>query len=142
MIKILLWIWQFPQNLVGFILSRFAIKVQEETFNDGSNNKIYFVKRLNNSGVSLGNYIVLGKVYDGHYQYKKCINHEHGHQKQSKMFGPLYLIFIGIPSLCVNIWNRKMHKKWQYEKRQKWYYSQYPEKWADKLGHVERYWGF
>ena len=125
--KILLWIWQFPQNIAGFFLSRGASKEEYEGIK-------YYIKPLFRSGVSLGNYIILDPVilrFRDSY-VKNSIKHEHGHQIQSLYFGPLYLILIGIPSLCGNLKSRYYHLT------REWYYNQPWEKWADKLGKVER----
>lgn len=134
--KILLWIWQLPQNIIGFILSRTGLK-----FPDSDVATFYYRKNFFRSAVSLGNYIIIDVCY---LEKRKSImyrtvKHEHGHQLQSKRLGPLYLLVIGIPSLCGNIIDRVFHKKWSSEKRSKWYYSQPWEKWADELGGVERW---
>lgn len=73
--------------------------------------------------ISLGWYILyMGTItLDG-------IKHEQGHQKQSLYFGPLYLIFVGIPSIFLYIWYKLFNKS------DEWYHSHYPENWADKLG--------
>jgi hypothetical protein len=58
--------------------------------------------------------------------------HEMGHSKQSRILGPLYLLAVGLPSVTVNLVARI------FKKNAAWYYSQYPEKWADELGGIER----
>ena len=144
--KILLFIWQLPQNIIGFFLTRKPVQTLNQfLLNDGKIIKVYFTKNVFNCGISLGNYIVLD--YDIYYkgclyrdrEYVYTVNHEHGHQKQSLYFGWLYLIFIGLPSVCGNVWDRVFHKKWKNRDRVKWYYSKLIwEKWADKLGEVNR----
>lgn len=89
---------------------------------------VYFYKKFFNSGVSLGDYIILARKNRDY----KTIHHEHGHQIQSRRLGPLYLIVIGLPSLLGNIYSRIFHKSAE------WYYKQPWEAWADKLGGVER----
>lgn len=119
---ILLWIWQLPQNIIGLILTIGASCI------DG----IYF-RELFNSGVSLGNYIIIDKDFIRLLRWNKTkIKHEQGHSKQSMILGPLYLIAIGIPSVIGNILFRIF--KWPVEK----YYKQPWEAWADKLGGVKR----
>jgi hypothetical protein len=54
------------------------------------------------------------------------------------ILGWLYLPLVGLPSIIGNIWDRLFHKKWSSDRREKWYYSRYPENWADKLGGVIR----
>ena len=135
--KILKFIWQLPQNLIGFIITRFSKKKINYLFNDNSNGIIYFNNNFFNSGVSLGNYIILDTVYNEN-AIQKTANHEHGHQKQSLYLGPLYLLVVGMPSATRNVIDRLFHKKWIYKERVDWYYGGFPENWADKLGNVER----
>ena len=123
--KILLWIWQLPQNILGFIVSRFSKK-------EIINGVTVYYKHLMHSGVSLGNYIIMDDRDDINYYYYPDVAHEHGHQLQSLYLGPLYLIVIGLPSVIGNLVSRIFHKD------SKWYYNQPWEKWADKLGKVVR----
>lgn len=122
------YLWQLPQNLLG-LLCVWLSKAKLD-----KDKSIYVAEYFFNSGISLGNYIILqDKLHDD-----ATIAHEKGHQKQSLYLGWLYLIIVGIPSISRNIWDILTHKKWSYEKRIKWYYGGYPEKWADKLGGVIR----
>lgn len=123
--KIILFIWQLPQNFLGFILSIGGVpfKNQDQT--------IYF-KRFFNSGVSLGQYIILDKVFKNTNYLHNTIDHEIGHSKQSLYLGWLYLPVIGLPSFFRNIYARI------FKKNEAWYYSGFPENWADKLGNVNR----
>jgi hypothetical protein len=129
------WVWQFPQNLVGFLLTRKYYMKSSRTTLDGRVT-IYF-KPFFRSGVSLGDYIILDKWYVGR-DCVKTVCHEHGHQKQSMILGWFYLPLVGLPSILGNIWDRLFHKKWTNQRREKWYYNRYPEKWADLLGGVIR----
>lgn len=134
--EILLWIWQMPQNIIGFILSRTGVK-----FPDTDGTAFYYRKHFFRSAVSLGDYIIVDVCYLGKRKsvMYRTVRHEHGHQLQSKMLGPLYLLVIGIPSLCGNIIDRVFHSSWSRERRNRWYYSQPWEKWADELGEVDRW---
>ena len=130
--KVLLWLWQLPQNLLGWFLSIFADKKHNYICNDGKEYRIYFMS-LFGSGVSLGNYIIFDTAYKTYIAILDIsVKHEHGHQKQSMYLGPLYLIVIGIPSVLGNIYSRLFHKE------SEWYYKQPWEAWADKLGGVVR----
>lgn len=126
--KFLLWIWQLPQNLIGLLLT---IGTYEYCV-DGI--KCHMKNDFFRSGISLGNYIILDHIHMriGRELLKRSARHEHGHQLQSLYLGPLYLIVIGLPSFIGNIISRIFHKD------AKWYYNQPWEKWADKLGKVER----
>lgn len=143
--QFLLWLWQLPQNLVGFLMTRKPIHTLDFTCNDGEVIKVYFTNNVFGCGVSLGNYVILDcSSYYFFVKYRdvyavKTVNHEHGHQKQSRYLGWLYLIVVGICSAIFNnLFDRLFHKKWANKKRTDWYYSRFPEKWADKLGEVER----
>lgn len=141
-VNFILWIWQLPQNLVGLFLAATS-REKMDFFIKKEPTKVYFSRLVFGSGVSLGNYIILDyhNYYSRRYTsyVKTTVRHEYGHTVQSKILGPLYLIFVGIISaLFNNIWDRLFHKKWDYEKREKWYYNRYPENWADKLGGVIR----
>lgn len=123
--NILLWIWQLPQNLIGFILSRFCVKYYDH----------YSREKFFNSAVSLGDY----RIFQENQITVLGLKHEFGHSIQSRILGPFYLIFIGLPSLIGNIWDRVFHKKWNAEKRYIWYYNLSWEKWADELADVSRF---
>lgn len=138
--KIIKWIWQFPQNLIGLIILALNNK-EEKEIRHVCGIKVCFVKKgVFDCGVSLGDYIILYDLYKyfPHDYLTNTVKHENGHCKQSKYFGWLYLLLVGLPSVCNNIRNRLFHRKWTNEEKEKWYYSQYPEKWADKLGDVTR----
>ena len=126
----LLYIWQLPQNLLGLLFlaytkisKRFECKMMT-TFTKGQ--KVYCIYNYN-TGVSLGEYIFLGSM-----PKMKDIRHEYGHCRQSRMLGPLYLIVIGLPSLLHCIFFQHDYS------RPNAYYEFYTEKWADKLGGVQR----
>lgn len=134
----LLYIWQLPQNLIGLILIGLT-KAKKHTALFGDQKINYYIAnktRFQWSGVSLGNYIVFANTKSA---TNNSIKHEHGHQIQSTWYGLLYLIIIGIPSFCGNIYDRSYHIGWKTSDRLKWYYSQPWEKQADQLGGVERY---
>lgn len=143
--SILLFIWQLPQNILGFLLSLTAKCKKTFVCNDGTVHTVYLTK-LCPSGVSLGDFIILG--YNFYYTFWDCswmesdikntINHEHGHQFQSKKFGWFYLLIVGVPSFLRATWDALFHRKWEYKNRTQWYYSQFPENAADKFGGVVR----
>jgi hypothetical protein len=122
--RVLLFIWQFPQNLIGLI-----VILATRAYKDSG---IWRTKKK--IGVCLGDFIIVHVT-----AIPTAIKHEKGHQKQSLYFGPLYLLAIGIPSaIFCNLWSRLFHKDWPPVRRYRWYYSRYPEYWADKLGGVSR----
>lgn len=114
--KLLLYLWQLPQNVLGLLVILFT-----GAYREGG---VFFSKKYY-FGVSLGKYIIFGGWYD-----ETDIKHEQGHQKQSLYLGPLYLLIIGLPSVCGNILHRHINFN---------YYKQPWEAWADKLGNVPSY---
>jgi hypothetical protein len=78
-------------------------------------------------GVSLGFFIFLGEGHD-----RAAISHEYGHSLQSLLLGPLYLPVVGVPSFIrATLWML-------LKKPEAAYYKGYPERWADRLGKVDR----
>lgn len=123
MVKVLKWLWQFPQNVLGVLVILFTDADYYGTYDCwvAFSWKDFF-------GVSLGSFIVfgLGVPKDN----EETIKHERGHQKQSLLLGPLYLVVIGIPSALGNL----LHRVIKFD-----YYRQPWEWWADKLGGVDRH---
>ena len=122
--KILLYIWQLPQNLLGLLL--FAL------YKKGSKDVPYkdVIIRFNPrfiSGISLGKYILLN------YNSKWAKEHEYGHCIQSRRWGWFYLLVPGLVSLIHNVFCKCKNHKHQS------YYNIWPENEADRLGGVKRY---
>lgn len=128
--EILLYIWQLPQNLVGLIMLLF---MKPYTSKEKYRGITYVVSKKMSGGISLGNYVILSSYYKDKVRHHKTWDHEWGHARDSRMFGPLYLIVIGLPSL---IW------AWMYgtviKSTYNGYYKFYTEKRADRLGGVDR----
>ena len=79
-------------------------------------------------GISLGMFIFLDDYYD-----QDDIKHEYGHTLQSMLLGVFYLPIIGIASLY---WNRFCSDT--YLATYNGYYKFWTERWADRLGKVNR----
>ena len=123
MIKLLLYVWQLPQEIIGSFLVLILKGKQTKYGVIG----IYTVSNFFHAGISLGDYI----IFDSRIELSEIdVLHEYGHQLQSRFLGPLYLLIVGIPSLIGNIYSRVKNKS------DAWYYSRFPENWADKLGGV------
>jgi hypothetical protein len=118
-----LYIWQLPQNLVGLVVLCFTCHKEKCTV---AGIDFYYSKTFP-GGISLGKYVIIGS------KNENTVKHEHGHQIQSMYLGPLYLIVIGLPSL---IWAWLYGPVIPYTRNG--YYRFYTEKWAEKLGKVER----
>lgn len=136
---ILLYLHQLPQNIVGFIISRMASSKCRICCHDDTIVNVYFKNNFYKSAVSLGNYIIMDdKTFrEESAMFDFTLNHEHGHQIQSKYLGWFYLPIVGVISLFNNIWDRVMHKDWEDVDRLKWYHSRFPENWADKLAKLK-----
>ena len=129
-IKGLLFLWQLPQNIIGLVIRFFCHKDKSQ--------KVYWAKNFARSGVSLGNFIILDECYKHDITLKNTIAHERGHQVQSKILGPLYLIIIGLPSFIANIHDRIMFSYLPQRLKLQIYYSRPWEYLADRLGRVDR----
>lgn len=115
-VRILLYIWQLPQNLIGLILVCIFTK------------RIRFIE----DSLIVNSYPFKSSVNFGNYTFLVTINHfnhEKGHRIQSKILGWFYLPLIGLPSLISNITYRI--------KPFYGYYNLPWEKWADKLGELK-----
>ena len=100
--KILLFIWQLPQNLVALFILFILNRKNERYSKKIENCTVWFVKRgVFKAGISLGNFIILNNLFDtskvSSKYLSKTVKHEHGHQIQSMYTGPLYVLIIGIP---------------------------------------------
>lgn len=121
-VKLLRWLWEFPQCLLGFILTLIYKVEYKETF---KGIPIYAGKF--SGGISLGLYIIMDES-KWKYNRNQIKAHEFGHTRQSLYLGPLYLIVIGLPSI---LW------AWRYNPLTHGsYYKYWTEAWADSLGGI------
>ena len=121
--KVLRYIWELPQNLLGLLL-RAIYKGEDTEYKD------VVVRRSRSmlGGISLGRYIIVGD-----YASEKTVMHEYGHCLQSRRLGWLYLLVIGLPSI---IWAGLYGRV--FKQTENGYYRFITERWADKLGNVKR----
>lgn len=122
-IKILRWIWEFPQCLLGFIL----IHIYDVGYNETYRGIDVYTGDFP-GGISLGLYILMN-----HWAKESTKKHEYGHTRQSLRWGWLYLPVVGLTSIS---WNglRMISKRLA----KKDYYSIWPENKADEYGKVIR----
>ena len=122
LISFLLWLWQFPQNYIAFLV--YSCLGYLCHYGEKYNGKNLIITEYILSNFSLGDYIfALPNSTD------KSLKHELGHSYQSQLLGWLYIPVITIPSILHNLYCmivRKLGYKPDY-------YSFYTEKWADKL---------
>jgi len=128
--EILFWIWQFPQNLLGLFM--LLLYRHEKEYHRLNGRTFYYTTEMS-SGISLGNYIIMNRA-----DREDGMKHEYGHSIDSRRWGPIYLLVIGLPSMMGNIYDRLFHRHWKYSKSCRWYYNQPWEKSADKNGEVDR----
>lgn len=116
----LYFIWQLPQNIIALFMLLFFFLFSDLRKIRYENYCFVLASDAMNGGISLGNFIFLSN-----YSSKRetTILHELGHVKQSHMMGPIYLLIIGIPSIC---WAA-------FKPSEKCYYSWFTESWANKL---------
>ena len=129
------YIWQLPQNLLGLILIAFYKPERKHVLENGV--EVHYATRMK-GGISLGKYSIVNTCH-----YRKDVNeslkrdtvrHEAiGHVKQSLMFGPLYLLVIGLSSIT---WCGIYGTLVPYTHNG--YYKFWTEKWADELAGVKR----
>lgn len=123
MLKVLAYIWQLPQNLLGLLL-RLIYKGNDSQYKDA------IVRRSTKmpGGISLGKYIIINQ-----WAGEMDKQHEYGHCIQSKRWGWLYLPVIG---LCSITWAGLYGTV--IESSPNGYYKCWTERRADKLGGVNR----
>lgn len=131
--EILYWTWCLPQTLLGLIVKWIYNGKGKHTLSTYNLTKDikYCLSNSLPGGISLGKYIILNVECDDTYSIK----HEYGHQIQSFILGPLYLLVIGLPSLiwCWFIRDYVNDKRRLKGKNTLSYYWFYTEKWANKL---------
>lgn len=126
-------LWEAPQNLLGLIIFIYWFMFRKIKLIETE--RLCLFVQTTDKGVSLGRFVFWTPTANRFSHLKDdCKLHEYGHSIQSIIFGPLYLIVIGIPSV-MRVWY-----SWYYYKRNAipWnnYYKAFPEDWADKLGNV------
>ena len=121
------WTWGLPQNLVGslFYLYYRAKGCPHFPYQGA----VVTVWTRKSGSMSMGRYLFLHPSWKP--RDKALLAHEYGHTIQSLLFGPLYLLTVGLPSI---IWAGAPALQRRRRTRHIDYYSVYPEKWASSLG--------
>ena len=129
-IQCLLYLWQLPQNLLGLLLGLYFKGEDVDYDNDKVKARVRLSSKIS-GGISLGKYVYISpKMVAGNY-----VKHELGHCVQSLYLGPLYLLVIGLPSITWVGLHTLLATQTPLEISYYWFYT---EKWADKLGGIER----
>ncbi len=121
LLRVFSWMWQLPQNILG-ILCLLLGGYSKRTLDDYRDGRIvYFFNPDRRGSITLGEFRFLNtnKI--------ATVRHEYGHTRQSRMLGPLYLIFIGLNSL-MHAWLHDCKAHGQE------YGHFWTERWADRLG--------
>lgn len=133
-LHIFLFLWELPQNIIGLILLFHYFKKNSNLSYEWKETRLFIKAPI---AISLGSFIFWNTDLSNDIFILTKVNkfHEYGHSIQSIIFGPTYLIIIGITSsirvLYARYYKKKTNQKWMN------YYKGFPEKWADKLGKVD-----
>lgn len=128
--------WGILQSLLGFFAFLCNLKCRHYLYHGA------VVTEWNDkSSVSLGMFVFVTKEpyfyeklkdeYEIDELSSRLLVHEYGHTIQSLIFGPLYLIVIGIPS---TLWGFLPSCAKNRKEKQISYFSFFTEKWANILG--------
>ena len=94
---ILLAIWQLPQFMVSLVMMPYLGKkklIADRHFN------MCFVGEKMVGGISLGPFSFISRnLYSSAYRDETIAHEVDGHTYDSKILGPFYLLFIGLPSV-------------------------------------------
>lgn len=122
-------IWELPQNIIGIII---WLGIRHKiTRVEIIHKRLFF--NTHNFGISLGSFVFWSNSNNAIVPIAHDNKvHEYGHTIQSLIFGPLYLILVGVPSISRIVYSFIYYGL----NKTKWanYYKGYPENWADKLG--------
>lgn len=133
--RILFFIWELPQNILGVVVFIF-FGIRRQILGVGFERERLFIK-TRRTGVSLGSFVFWTTRGERFPHIKNDIKqHEYGHTIQSRMFGPLYLLLVGIPSISRVIYSLLYYRR--HKRHWKGYFNGYPEDWADRLGKVRQ----
>jgi len=127
----LLFLWCLPQNLFGYI--EYIDNVNNgnvvDTF-EYRDTEVIVLKGDDFFAYAYGEYIFLSERYLEE-RIEVTLAHEYGHVLQSRRFGPLYGLIVGIPS-----WYHQLRSPRDREYADR-YYEYWPEIQADRLGEAE-----
>lgn len=133
--QVVLLLWQLPQVVVGLSLALVRIVCGKVTRVERFRGAVYVIEEGRNdgrlSGMTLGpvvNMWLSGRVgddFDHEVLHGKSgiLRHEWGHTVDSRRWGPLYLLVVGLPSLV----SVALDGKWSHQ-----HAHTYTERWADR----------
>ncbi|MBX3185891.1 MAG: hypothetical protein KF819_02705 [Labilithrix sp.] len=129
-------LWEAPQTALGLLNLGIQLAARNVAAIERERGRV-FVELRGTGAVSLGHFVFWGTVDSPMVRVNPSNRaHEYGHALQSRLLGPLYLLVVGVPSSL-----RVAYATIQYAFTKKpWdgYYDGFPERWADRLGGVDR----
>lgn len=132
-INMVLVLWELPQNMLG--VANLLLHASRGSITGRSFERNRMFIRVRSGAVSLGFFIFWSDT--GSERFRLDVGnklHEYGHSVQSRMFGPFYLLVVGIPSVVRVAYAHRYYEK--HGERWAGYYDGFPENWADRLGKV------
>lgn len=130
-----LFAWELPQNTLGAL--NYAVhQAQGGVARTTRERGRLFVELRGTGAVSLGWFVFFSTTDNGFVPVgPENKDHEYGHSLQSRWLGPLYLPFVGLPSIsrvAYAVGHRALTgRRWSG------YYDGWPERSADLLGGVD-----
>ena len=118
--KLIRWVWEFPQCLLGFILTKIYNVSYVETYKG-----IDIYSGVFPGAISLGLYILMSNRSGNSTK-----RHEYGHTIQSRRWGWFYLPVVGLTSIT---WCG-LHRFFKIKRD---YYSVWPENKATEYGNIK-----
>lgn len=129
-------LWELPQTLLGLVYFALYRALGTTVAVERKDGRL-LVELQGDGAVSLG-FFVFHSKRDNAFVPVGLENrdHEWGHALQSRRFGPLYLLIVGVPSVMRVVFAivyRRIHgQRWDH------YYDGWPENQADRWGGVDR----
>ena len=129
--------WGLPQTLVGAIYFLLNRDCKHYSYKGA-----IVTEWKSKSSLSLGMFLFVSddpfcfypnqrEAYSEEEYSKMLMVHEYGHTIQSLIFGPMYLIAVGVPSIAWSFLPVYVKRR---EVEKITYFSAYPERWANHLG--------
>lgn len=121
------WTWGLPQNLAGGLLWLwFRLRGCPCFRYQGAHGVVW---TLRSGSMSLGSFLFMHPSWTP--ANRALLAHEYGHTIQSLIFGPFYLLAVGLPSI---LWAGLPVFQQRRRAGKADYYAVYPEKQATSLG--------
>ncbi|MCE5236850.1 MAG: hypothetical protein ABFC62_00160 [Clostridiaceae bacterium] len=124
--------WGLPQNLAGLLWLAFLHKQRREYYRGAIVTYYENHPRLARLGCfAIGMFIFMDGAIEQSIS-RRILVHEYGHTIQSLLFGPLFSLAVGLPSM---LWAMRFRKnRSAYREKGVAYSSRYPESGANRWG--------